>query len=267
MHCPRQRGAPCRPAWVDAPLLPKKPVVELLGYCMLGFAPGLFWLWFMYRKDTLEPEPAALVLLVFALGCGAAFATMLVRPVLDCWLPFEPLWWRDVLDAFVVTAGWEELIKFAAFFAGAFWLREMDEPMDGIIYGAAAGLGFASVENVIYIMWTESPMLIVSRGFTSTLAHVACTGALGFFAGLARLRGGGWQAVKLVAIGAALAVGLHGIYDYFLFAHESLWLVSLLAALPAMMVMLMLKIRWAQARATTYHPISLQPPGPSARVD
>jgi RsiW-degrading membrane proteinase PrsW (M82 family) len=229
-------------------------VLDWIATVMLGFAPGLFWLWYLRCKDRLEPEPSVLMLLVFVLGCGAAFVTMLVRPILDGWLPFEPLWLRDLLDAFAVTAGGEELVKFAAFFFGALWHRELDEPMDGIVYGAAAGLGFASVENILYIVWADDAMLIVSRGFTATLAHVACSGALGFAAGLARLRGGCRRSLRLLAGIGAATVALHGLYDYFLFAHEDWGAVSLLAALPAMLLMLSLQLRWSRAHSPKYHP-------------
>ena len=58
--------------------------MSILQYLVIGFAPGVFWLWFFHRKDDLEPEPRWAVLRVFALGVMSA---LLVE--VDCHL--EPL--------------------------------------------------------------------------------------------------------------------------------------------------------------------------------
>ena len=95
--------------------------MEAIGYALLGFTPGLVWLWLLRRKDVLEPEPWRLVILVFALGCGSAVATLALRPYLDPMIPWEPIWLRDLVDAFVVTSCTEESLKFMAFFVGVYW--------------------------------------------------------------------------------------------------------------------------------------------------
>ena len=91
----------------------------------------------------------------------------------------------------------------------------------GIIYGIAAALGFASVENVIYIVVYDSPGIGVARAFTATLGHVACTGMIGYFvmrsamyAGLAGRRSDRNNAgLAMLAIGAGLAaIGFLGTF-------------------------------------------------------
>ncbi len=225
--------------------------MELLSACLIGFAPGCLWLWFLRHKD-LEPEPKRLVLWVFALGALAGAVTLQLRPWLEPWIPWDPIWARDLVDAFAVTAGVEETLKLVAFLAGAFWLRELDEPMDGIIYGAAAGLGFASFENACYVLLTDAPALVAARAFTATLVHIVCSGALGFCVGMTRMR----RRVRrrwLLSAGFAGAVLLHGTYDWLLFNEKVSWL-ALAGALPLMAVWLTLNVRWAQARSAEYHP-------------
>jgi RsiW-degrading membrane proteinase PrsW (M82 family) len=229
--------------------------MQILQYVLLGFAPGVFWLWWFHRKDDLEPEPRARVLLVFGLGCASTVLVILSRPVAAQILPAEPGWARDLVDAFVVTGFMEELAKLLAFLAGAFFHRELDEPLDGIVYGVAAGLGFASVENVLYLLHSdEVAKLIVARGFTATLGHVAFTGSMGFFFGLAKFSRGG-RALLLAVTGIVVAMLFHGLYDLFLFREgRIIHLVSLLFVLPLIMVAIGLKIRWARARSHRYHP-------------
>ena len=226
--------------------------MELAQYVVLGFAPGAFWLWFLRHKDDLEPEPKLLVLRVFALGCLATVPVLWLRPGLEDLLPLAAQA-RAAADAFLLTAPLEEVCKTLAFVLGAYWHKELDEPLDGVIYGTAAGLGFASVENVFYLLHFEDPWIVLLRGFTSTPAHVATTGALGFFWGFARFTG--WSRKPwLWLFGLSMAILFHGAYDYFLFRGGLAW-VSLLCVLPLMIVLLGLKIRWARARSHDYHPV------------
>ncbi|MEN8150403.1 MAG: PrsW family glutamic-type intramembrane protease, partial [Planctomycetota bacterium] len=202
-------------------------ILTLLSWTILGFAPGLFWLWFFRRKDDLDPEPKLAVLRVFFLGCLSTGAILLVRPLLESALlpaagPQNPL-----VDAYVVTALPEELVKFAAFFFGAFLSREFDEPLDGIIYGVAAGLGFASVENVLYLVQTGNPSIVLLRGFTATLGHVAFSGLFGWFVARARFCPGRRRRLEPL-VGLLVAVGLHGTYNLFLSLGDGPALLSLL---------------------------------------
>ena len=232
--------------------LPQR-AMEVVQYVILGFAPGLFWVWYLRRKDDLEPEPYHLVLWVFALGCLSTLLVFWLRPILDARvLPSIRDSSLDLADAFLVTAPLEEIAKMLAFLVGIYWHRQLDEPLDGIIYGTAAGLGFASVENVVYLLATEDASVVLIRGFTATLAHVATSGAMGFFLGLSRFRPARW-APWLWLVGLMTAVFFHGIYDYFLFCGGPLALVSLLCLLPLMLVLLGLKIRWARRRSGIFH--------------
>jgi RsiW-degrading membrane proteinase PrsW (M82 family) len=94
--------------------------------------------------------------------------------------------------------------------------------------------------------------VVLIRGFTATLVHVATSGAMGFFLGLSRFRPARW-APWLWLVGLVTAVFFHGIYDYFLFTGGPLALVSLLCLLPLMLVLLGLKIRWARRRSGFFH--------------
>ncbi len=225
-----------------------------LGYVLLGFAPGLFWLWYFRRKDDLEPEPRVRLIAVFLLGSAAAGALLLLQPLLGTFRPREPGMAREIVDILILTAFLEEAVKLLAFYLGAWRSKDLDEPLDGIVYGVAAALGFASVENVLYLVVTGNPGLIVARAFTATLGHVIFTGTMGFFFGVARFREGS-RRVALMLVGFLLAVGLHAIYDLLLVPERGkLNLLSLLGLLPVGLILLGLKIRWSRARSARYHP-------------
>jgi len=188
-----------------------------------------------------------LVFRTFLFGCGAAGLVLLVRPSLDNLLPLEPPGRRIFADAFLLTAPLEETAKMRAFFH-----RELDEPLDGIIYGLAAGLGFASVENVLYLQVYDDVGIIFQRAFTATLCHAAMSGTVGFFLALAKLRHGG-AGVLWASFGIVIAIFLHGLYDYLL-SYEHLGFVAIVLLVPLMFTLLGLKIRWARARSADYHP-------------
>jgi protease PrsW len=226
--------------------------MTLLSYVLLGFAPGLLWLWYFRRQDDLEPEPRLLVLRVFLLGCAGAGLVLFLRPFYEWIVPHHPEWQRVVVDAFVATAFVEELAKVLAFVLGAYFHDEMDEPLDGIVYGIAAALGFASVENVVYIHLYDTPWVVLPRAFTSTLGHVAFTGSIGFFFGLARFSSRG-HAYFLMILGFSLGVFFHGAYDAFLFLRAGPKVLALLLVLPLVLGLLAIKIRWTRALSPLYH--------------
>ncbi len=231
--------------------------MQYLETITIAFAPGLFWLWYLRHKDDLEPEPRHKVLIVFVLGCLSTGIVLALRPPLELLLPEEG-YARAIADSFYLTAPLEEFAKAAALIAGICWHRELDEPLDGIIYGTAAGLGFASVENVYFLMSHGDWSLVVARGFTATLTHVATSGTFGFFLGMARFSRAKYR-LPIVLFGAITAIAFHGAYDLFLFAGGAQSLVALLVVLPLMLTALGLKIRWARARSGYYHPTDSLP--------
>lgn len=227
--------------------------MRLLAWVLLGFAPGLFWLWFFRRKDDLEPEPPLVVLRVFALGALATVPVLLLRPGLSAWLPATAGAGRDLADAFLVTAIPEEAAKLAALLAGVGFSREFDEPLDGVVYGVAAALGFASVENVLFLLAATDPWLVVQRAFTATLGHLAFTGVAGWAIGQARFAHGLRTRFLLPVAGFALAVLLHGGYDFLLFREGAVRYLALLLVLPLSLAILSIRLRAARARSPEFH--------------
>ncbi|MFQ4139269.1 PrsW family intramembrane metalloprotease [Nodosilinea sp. PGN35] len=110
-----------------------------VGIVALGLAPLAFLLWFFYTRDKLNPEPRGLVLRIFGLGILAFVPVFLVRQFVPL-----PAW----LMAVVVVPVLAELAKFWVVKAGIYNHPEFDEPVDGIIFAAAAGLGFATLEVI-----------------------------------------------------------------------------------------------------------------------
>ncbi|MBK7641914.1 MAG: PrsW family intramembrane metalloprotease [Planctomycetes bacterium] len=211
----------------------------------LGALPGLMWLYGFWIKDRLEPEPHKRLVQVFLLGGLAALLIAYARPRLEWVLPDHPGVQCDLVDAFVVTALAEEIAKLAAFLLGGLWLRDCNEPMDGIVYAAAAALGFASIENAFFLASEGDARLIVVRGFTSTLAHVVFLAPAGFFLVRAKLAGGRWRG-ELAALAVVAAVLLHGSYDWILMHGQGMGRLALGGFMAATVALMCWLMRWSQ---------------------
>ena len=212
---------------------------------LLASAPGLFWLWMFYRRDRWEPEPLTKVLQLFLAGAVVAGPVWLVEKM----LPGSGLW----IDAFLCVALVEEVGKLLPVWWLAYYHKEFNEPMDGIVYAVAAALGFATVENALYAFYL-GPQLLVARAFTSTLAHVAFSGMVGYHMGRAKFKDGGRKRLVLRALLAVVV--LHGTYDLVLAwsagptGSEAVGRQTILVMVPAMLLLLF----WAMQRACAASP-------------
>jgi len=105
----------------------------------------------------------------------------------------------------------EEISKLLLFVLVVLRLKGSDEPLDGIIYASFIALGYAAVENVLYLEYL-TPVEAAARGFAGPVIHMLFASIWGFTIGCAHLRGesllGG--AVR----GFLIAAGLHGLYDF-----------------------------------------------------
>lgn len=215
---------------------------------IVGLIPGLAWLYFIHRKDDCEPEPWHLVFAAFLMGGGAALATNAFRPGIEfAVLTRVDQQFHHIADAVLITSLPEELFKCLALLIGAFWSKEWNEPLDGIVYASAVALGFASVENSFYLALEDDVRILVMRAFTSTLAHLAFSAALGFLISLATHRSP-WIRIGLAILGFLTAWFVHALYDLAL-SYSRIAPYALAIGLPLLLLVLALQIRWARARS------------------
>ncbi len=210
----------------------------VVGLILAAFAPGLFWLWFFLRLDRIRPEPRRLIALTFLLGCVATLPAGLgnylfgAEALLDGGLSGAPEL-ISVVTAMLVVGPVEELCKFGAVRLGAYRSLYFDEPADGLVYAATASLGFASLENLIYVL-DYGPAVMLARAPISTLAHLVFGSiwgqALGQYyasAGSQRLP---WLKRLLPLIcSLALAAGAHALFNVMIFVFVPAALALVLA--------------------------------------
>ncbi|MBU7031563.1 MAG: PrsW family intramembrane metalloprotease [Theionarchaea archaeon] len=191
----------------------------MIEYLILAFAPGIFWMWFFWRKDTYDREPLRLLLRTFILGAAVVVPVAGVE---------ELFVFGEGIIAMMMVGIFEETAKFLPVVLYVYKRPEFDEVMDGIIYATAASLGFASLENLFYIL-SFGPSVMIGRAILSTLGHVLFSSFWGYSLGLKKITGKNTVLVGL--IGASVA---HGIYNIVLMAQ--FWFVNILA-IPFMWVL------------------------------
>lgn len=194
--------------------------MSVVAVLSLAIAPGLFWLWFFYRKDRLEPEPKTLIVKTFFLGILVAFPIALVQVFFSFLSP--------LLLYTIVAPITEEFGKYATVRYGIYNHAEFDEPIDGIIYGATAALGFATIENVGYLLGSYyAPeeilgagasasdavlFLFVVRSLLSVPGHALWASFWGYGLGVAKFSPPE-HSKTLIRNGLALAMFSHGLFN------------------------------------------------------
>ena len=185
---------------------------QLVMGLFLAIIPAAIWLIAFYRLDHLEPEPKHFVIGVFVLGgvLAAAIGQPLIRDFfrVQDWLYDSAV--AGILGSIFIVGFIQEFMKYAGIRYTVYHSPEFDERVDGIIYGAAIGLGYATVLNITYILDHNGVDLGVGaiQVAVVALAHASFSGVVGYFLGRARFERMGpvW-----LPLGLTLAAVLNGI--------------------------------------------------------
>lgn len=187
-------------------------------YAAVALLPAIYLLIYIYRLDRIEPEPVSLIIRLLISGALAGIAsgflegigTGLFNLVIDPSLPAY-----TALFAFLVVGVIEEGTKLIAFMSQAWKHPAFDYRFDAIVYAVSASIGFAALENIMYVL-QFGLVTGFARAFTSIPAHVAFAVLAGMFFGRAKeaqRRGDVFGCRCYLIIGYLLAVFLHGFFD------------------------------------------------------
>jgi RsiW-degrading membrane proteinase PrsW (M82 family) len=199
--------------------------LDVLAVVSLSLAPGMLWLWYFYRKDVMGREGAKRAVRLFLLGMvSLGFAAVLERP-------FGGM---PIVQVVIVAPVAEEMLKYLVVRLTVYRTGALGRPVDGIIFSVATALGFASAENVLYIVITylapqialgmKDPMfglgmvwkLYLLRALLTVPGHALWSSMWGYSLGWIKCSGKG---SGFPAGGLALAAMLHMMFNYFIMTH------------------------------------------------
>lgn len=182
---------------------------------VLAIVPAALWMWMFYQQDRIEPEPRGYVIGVFVLGALLAYAIgqPLIRDVfaMQNWLGSNMI--IALVGSILVGGFVQQFLLYAAVRYSVFNSAEFDERIDGIIYGAAAGLGYATMFNIQYIVGNNGVDLSIGvmRIAVEALSLASLGGVSGYFLARAKFDKMGplW-----LPIGMIIAATLNGVVDF-----------------------------------------------------
>lgn len=178
----------------------------------LAVAPGLAIVIFIYWKDKYEKEPRRLLIISFILGMLSVVPAIFLEEFGSSWIPMVGDTLRALIFAFIVVGGSEEFSKFFMLRIYPYRRKEFNEPFDGITYSVMVAMGFATLENIMYVFQYGTGTAIV-RMFTAVPAHASFGVIMGYYTGLAKFKN---NSLFLQLQGVVFAAILHGAYDFFL---------------------------------------------------
>jgi RsiW-degrading membrane proteinase PrsW (M82 family) len=187
---------------------------------ILSLIPCLFWLLFFYVQDWYDREPISLVAITFILGIFATIPALIFNTAGIIFVSVF-LGHNNFLSHFVqffgVVGPVEESAKLLAVLIFAYKQPEFDEPIDGIIYAAAAALGFAAAENVLYVSQFESLELLKTRGPLSNAGHALFSSFWGLALSQAKAASNTkGKRTNIILYGLFLAIVTHGLFNLIL---------------------------------------------------
>lgn len=133
-----------------------------------GIFPTLAWLWFWLKEDSEHPEPRRLIAMAFIAGMLTVVLVIPIQKFVGAYLSTTTL----------IFAAWstiEEFMKYAVAWLVVLHRRENDEPIDAVIYMVAVALGFAGLENALFLLSPLAGETIMQTVLTGNLRFIGAT--------------------------------------------------------------------------------------------
>ncbi|HWO75842.1 MAG TPA: glutamic-type intramembrane protease PrsW [Bacillus sp. (in: firmicutes)] len=193
-----------------------------------GIAPGLALLSYFYLKDEFDSEPLHLVFRSFLFGALLVFPIMFVQYVFMT----EEVIVSNLANAFISSALLEEFFKWFMLFQTIYLHSEFDEPYDGIVYGTSISLGFATVENILYLIGNGVEYAL-GRALLPVSSHALFGVLMGYYFGKGKFSQDNSKKRLFISYALIVPLLLHGFYDYILLTFDKwiLWIVPFMTFL------------------------------------
>lgn len=181
-----------------------------------AISPAVALMTFIYLSKRIELEPLPLIIRMFIIGVIMVFPLTFIQYAFET----EGLFQTPFLKSFFLAGSLEEFFKWFFLLFVAYRHSAFDHHYDGIIYGVSISLGFATIENIIYI-FSNGIEIALLRALFPVSSHALFGIIMGYYIGKAKFFE---SKTKLsLALGLFIPIVLHSSYDYLITVLEHTW--------------------------------------------
>ena len=227
----------------------------IIIYLLLAIIPSVLIGYYLYKKD-LNKEPKSLLIKLFFGGIGAAFLTFILSSLANKIVPgivptIDGTVEYNIIELFIKVilrvALIEEFSKwFFSYYIG-YKSKEFDEIYDIILYCGFVALGFATFENILYVLFSDNNLqTALLRAVTAVPGHVCDAVLMGYYLGIARqyeAMGNISLRKKNIILSIVVPMGTHGIYDFLIMSGSALLVIVWFAFLVVMYIYVIKKLK------------------------
>ena len=183
---------------------------------IFAIIPSILLVRYFYLKDVNKPEPVGLIIKIFLAGFICTIPVVFIETIVDAIVQsFDfTLLIYIFFQAFIVAGLCEETMKLMVIKLFVYNNKYFNERMDGIVYTIVASLGFACLENIMYVSDGGLPIALI-RSFTAVPLHAFCSGIMGYYIGKAKFSK--TNSKEYILKGLIYAILIHGSYNFVLF--------------------------------------------------
>lgn len=198
---------------------------ETLGYAFLGgILPAMIWLYFLLKEDSRCPEPRHMIIIALLAGMVGVPLVLPLEHLAVTTLPAS-----EPSPGLLVIIAWstiEETAKYALAAILVLWRRWVNESVDLVVYMITVALGFAAIENMLFLIQPIAQGHLAAgiatenlRFVGSTLVHVISSSAIGFALAFSFKLNRGARAIA-ASIGLILAIALHAVFNFLIIMRD-----------------------------------------------
>ena len=202
---------------------------------LITILPSLLIVAFFVKSDRF-PEPTSQIIKIFMYGLFLCIPAFLINTELGNLYANTGIS-EALISSFLSAAPIEEVLKFTVLYSLVYKMKDFNEPIDGIVYGVAVSLGFATLENIYYVyvlsdyFGTASQGLAILRSFSAIPAHGIFGATMGYFF----MKYTFIKKENNLALCMIVPILLHGAYNYFA---SSIFIISLLIVIGSWIILL-----------------------------
>lgn len=206
--------------------------------------PGVAFALFIVLIDRYDREPKRLLIKVFFFGMLSTIPTIIVEMIGQRFNIFSGLF-GELIEAFIVIGVSEEYFKRRVVLRHAYSHPAFDEKLDGIVYCSIAALGFATMENIFYIInySAVSPNIWIIRAILSVPTHMLLGITMGYYLSMARFCFDPAKCVGYMKKSLYVPAILHGTFDFILMTRLPLISLALIPFVAVLWIISIVRLR------------------------